>query len=168
MTYSGLTIETTVHDTNLSSHAIPAYPEYDSATVFDDAFYAERRAECDALIGAAVDYQDDPNQGGSGGGGAAVDISDAAISGPTSLTQGNNSSFSINGLYEDDYVNDYTVVWSVPAGEATLWKYNSDTTDILIVLATSLSAGTGNITCTLTERGNPANFRTITKTVTTF
>ena len=168
MAYTGLTIETTVHDTSLSSHAIPAYPEYDSKTTFDDAFYAERRAENDRLIGAAVDYRDDPNQGGSGGGGAAVDISDAVINGPTSLTQSNNSSFSLNGLYEDDYVNDYRVVWSVPAGEGTLWEYKSDTTDMLIVLATSLSAGTGNITCTLTDRSNPANFRTITKTVTTF
>jgi hypothetical protein len=166
MTYSGLTIKTTVHDTNLSSHAIPAYPEYDSATTFDDAFYAERRAECDALIGAAVDYQDDPNQGGGGGGGGAVDISDATINGPATIGIGNNYTFTVDGTYESDYVNDYTVLWTVPAGQGTTWEYKSDTTDILTVLASGIAAGAGTVTCTLTDRSNSANTRTITKAIT--
>ena len=36
------------------SHAIPAHPEYDSATNFDAAFYQERRDENDRLIGIPV------------------------------------------------------------------------------------------------------------------
>jgi hypothetical protein len=36
------------------SHAIPAHPEYNSATDFDDAFYQERRDECDRLVGLPV------------------------------------------------------------------------------------------------------------------
>ena len=36
------------------SHAIPAHPEYNSATNFDAAFYQERRDENDRLIGVPV------------------------------------------------------------------------------------------------------------------
>lgn len=36
------------------SHAIPAYPEYDSATEFNNAFYQERRDENDRLVGIPV------------------------------------------------------------------------------------------------------------------
>jgi hypothetical protein len=165
MAYTGLTITTTVHDDQLSSHCISAYPEYDSATVFDDAFYAERRAENDRLVGAAIDYEIDPNYIG-GGGGSAVDISDAVISGPSAVAIGNQYMFDVDGAYEDDYVRDYTVVWSVPAGQGAIWEYASDTTDIITVLVKGLTAGAGTVTCTLTDRSNPANTRTITKAIT--
>ena len=56
MAYSGLTIETTVHDATLSSHCIPAYPEYYSSTTFDAAFYTERKASNDELAGASITY----------------------------------------------------------------------------------------------------------------
>ena len=56
MAYSGLTIETTVHDATLSSHCIPAYPEYYSSTTFDAAFYTERKASNDELAGASISY----------------------------------------------------------------------------------------------------------------
>ena len=45
------------------SHAIPAYPEYDSATEFNNAFYQERRDENDRLVGIPVlpiEYTDAP------------------------------------------------------------------------------------------------------------
>ena len=54
MPYTGLTIETTVHDANLSSHCIPAYPEYYSSTTFNAAFYTERQASNDELAGASI------------------------------------------------------------------------------------------------------------------
>ena len=54
MAYTGLTIETTVHDATLSSHCIPAYPEYYSSTTFDAAFYTERQASNDELAGASI------------------------------------------------------------------------------------------------------------------
>ena len=54
MAYTGLTITTTVEDTTLSSHCIPAYPEYDSATTFDAAFYTERQASNDELAGTTI------------------------------------------------------------------------------------------------------------------
>ena len=56
MAYAGLTIETAVHDATLSSHCIPAYPEYYSSTTFDAAFYTERRASNDELAGATITY----------------------------------------------------------------------------------------------------------------
>ena len=36
------------------SHAIPAYPDYNSDTDFNDAFYQERRDECNRLVGMPV------------------------------------------------------------------------------------------------------------------
>ena len=45
------------------NHAIPAYPEYNSATEFENAFYQERRDENDRLVGLAVapiEYTDAP------------------------------------------------------------------------------------------------------------
>jgi hypothetical protein len=54
MAYTGLTIETTVEDVTLSSHAIPAYPEYDSETVFDAAFYTERQDSNNELAGTTI------------------------------------------------------------------------------------------------------------------
>ena len=54
MAYAGLTIETTVHDATLSSHCIPAYPEYYSSTTFDAAFYTERQTSNNELAGATI------------------------------------------------------------------------------------------------------------------
>jgi hypothetical protein len=56
MAYAGLTIETTVHDATVSSHCIPAYPEYYSSTTFNAAFYTERKASNDELAGASISY----------------------------------------------------------------------------------------------------------------
>ena len=54
MAYSGLTLETAVHDTALSSHCIPAYPEYYSSTTFNAAFYSDRQDSNDELAGGAI------------------------------------------------------------------------------------------------------------------
>ena len=54
MAYTGLTLETAVHSTTLSSHCIPAYPEYYSSTTFDTAFYSERQDSNDELAGGAI------------------------------------------------------------------------------------------------------------------
>ena len=54
MPYAGLTIETAVEDATLSSHCIPAYPEYNSATTFNAAFYTERKASNDELAGGPI------------------------------------------------------------------------------------------------------------------
>ena len=54
MAYSGLTIETAVHDEDLSSHCIPAYPEYYSSTTFDESFYTARQASNDELAGTTI------------------------------------------------------------------------------------------------------------------
>ena len=56
MAYAGLTIETAVYDAQLDSHCIPAYPEYDSSTVFDAAFYGARRASNAELAGGTINY----------------------------------------------------------------------------------------------------------------
>ena len=56
MAYSGLTIETAVEDATLSSHCIPAYPEYYSSTTFNAAFYTARQASNDDLAGATITY----------------------------------------------------------------------------------------------------------------
>ena len=50
MAYTGLEIETAVHSATLSSHCIPAYPEYTGATDFNAAFYAARQASNEALV----------------------------------------------------------------------------------------------------------------------
>jgi len=50
MPYTGLEIETAVHSTTLSSHCIPAYPEYTGATTFNAAFYTARQASNEALV----------------------------------------------------------------------------------------------------------------------
>ena len=165
MTYSGLTIETTVHDTNLSSHAIPAYPEYNSTTTFDAAFYAERRAENDALIGAAVDYQDDPNQG-PGAGGGITDNADAYIDGPAAVTIGNSATFSLQGTNASEYVNDYQILWTVPAGQATIWGYESDVSDIRYVMVGGYQAGAGVVTCTMVNRNDSLDSKTVTLPIT--
>ena len=56
MAYAGLTIETAVSSLTLDSHCIPAYPEYDSSTTFDAAFYTARKAENDKLAGGTITY----------------------------------------------------------------------------------------------------------------
>ena len=58
MAYAGLTIETKVHDTTLSSHCIPAYPEYYSSTTFNAAFYTERQTSNDALVEGTITLDD--------------------------------------------------------------------------------------------------------------
>ena len=54
MAYEGLTIETAVVSATLDSHCIPAYPEYDSATTFNAAFYTARKASNDELAGGTI------------------------------------------------------------------------------------------------------------------
>jgi len=44
-----MAITTTVHSTTLSSHCIPAYPEYRSSTTFNAAFYTARQASNNKL-----------------------------------------------------------------------------------------------------------------------
>ena len=58
MSYTGLTIETAVKDASMSSHCIPAYPEYTSATTFDAAFYTARQASNDELAGASITLEE--------------------------------------------------------------------------------------------------------------
>ena len=50
MAYTALTITTKVSSATLDSHCIPAYPEYDSGTTFNAAFYTARQASNDALV----------------------------------------------------------------------------------------------------------------------
>ena len=59
MAYTGLTIQTTIQDAD-SSHTIPAYPEYTSATTFDANFYSDRRASNNALEGGTITYDIQP------------------------------------------------------------------------------------------------------------
>ena len=54
MAYTGLTIETTVHSTTLSSHCIPAYPQYDPDTTYDASYYSDRQNSNDALAGGPI------------------------------------------------------------------------------------------------------------------
>lgn len=58
MAYTGIAIETAVHSTTLSSHCIPAYPEYYSGTTFNAAFYTARQASNDALAERTEGSQD--------------------------------------------------------------------------------------------------------------
>ena len=55
MAYEGLTIETAVNSLTMSSHCIPAYPQYTSATTFDAAFYTERQTSNDELAGGEIE-----------------------------------------------------------------------------------------------------------------
>ena len=54
MAYDGLKIETAVHSATLSSHCIPAYPEYTTSTTFNAAFYTTRRASNNALVEGTI------------------------------------------------------------------------------------------------------------------
>ena len=58
MAYTGLTLTSRVHDITLSSHCIPAYPEYTTETTFDQAFYTERQASNDELAGATITLEE--------------------------------------------------------------------------------------------------------------
>lgn len=56
MAYTALTVEyngtkTAETDGTENSSFIPAYPEYNSTTTFDEAFYWEREQNCSKLIG---------------------------------------------------------------------------------------------------------------------
>ena len=50
MAYTGLEITTKVHSATLSSHCIPADPEYYSMTTYNAAFYKARQTSNDALV----------------------------------------------------------------------------------------------------------------------
>ena len=54
MAYSGVSITTYTNSTTLSSHCIPAYPEYFDDTVYNAAYYTERQDECQQLAGDTV------------------------------------------------------------------------------------------------------------------
>mgnify|MGYP001191972384 CR=1 FL=1 len=54
MAYSGVSITTAVYDTSLSSHCIPAYPQYNDTTNFNAAYYTERQDENQVLAGDTV------------------------------------------------------------------------------------------------------------------
>ena len=58
MAYTGMTIETAVVDATVSSHCIPAYPEYTSSTTFDAAFYTKRQESNDKLAGMTIVYEE--------------------------------------------------------------------------------------------------------------
>ena len=60
MAYTGLTIKTTVSSATLDSHCIPAYPEYNSSTTYDAAFYTLRKASNDAIAGSTITYTVQP------------------------------------------------------------------------------------------------------------
>lgn len=163
MAYNGLTIETVVHDTSMSSHSIPAYPEYSSSTTFDKTFYTARRKECDVLVGAAIDYSEPPVPSPPPG----KDISDAAISGPSSIEDdGAYNEYTLTGANVADYVDGYIIEWTVPDAQKAIWRYKSDTTDVITVQVQGLDSGSGTITCTFTERADANNTKTITKGIT--
>lgn len=59
MAYTGLTIQTTIQSAD-SSHTIPAYPEYNSSTTFDSAFYTDRQTSNNVLAGGIITYDIKP------------------------------------------------------------------------------------------------------------
>ena len=54
MAYTGLTIDTAVKSSTLSSHCIPAYPQFDDSTTYNAAFYTDRQSSNQELTGATV------------------------------------------------------------------------------------------------------------------
>ena len=54
MAYSGVTIETAVYSTTLSSHCIPAYPQFGSETTHNASFYGERQASNNELSDVTI------------------------------------------------------------------------------------------------------------------
>ena len=57
MAYNGVSIETTVSSATKDSHCIPAYPESNSKTNYNAAFYTSRKASNDALAGTTITYK---------------------------------------------------------------------------------------------------------------
>ena len=54
MAYTGVTIETTTSSTTLSSHCIPAYPQWNAATTYNADFYTDRQDSNDALSDVTI------------------------------------------------------------------------------------------------------------------
>ena len=54
MAYTGLSITTAVKSATLSSHCIPAYPQYTQDTTFNSTYYGTRQATNLALAGSTV------------------------------------------------------------------------------------------------------------------
>ena len=54
MAYTGLSISTAVKSATLSSHCIPAYPQFDDATTYNAAFYTDRQSSNQDLAGSTV------------------------------------------------------------------------------------------------------------------
>ena len=159
MAYLGLNIDDTVHNCQKYSHAIPAYPQVTSSTVFDDDFYSERRLECRRLIGGEVDYHTISND-------CAVGIEDIDVSGPTEIAIGEVFFYSLLGSNSESYVEDYEIKWSVPPGQGSIWGYESDTVDVITVQIGGYQIGSGVITCTLTNRTDPSDITVVTQPIT--
>jgi hypothetical protein len=159
MAYLGLNIDDTVHNCQKYSHAIPAYPQVTSSTVFDDDFYSERRLECRRLIGGEVDYHTLSTD-------CAVGIEDIDVSGPTEIAIGEVFFYSLLGSNSESYVEDYEIKWSVPPGQGSIWGYESDTVDVITVQIGGYQIGSGVITCTLTNRTDPSDITVVTQPIT--
>ena len=54
MAYTGLSISTAVKSATLSSHCIPAYPQFDDSTTYNAAFYTDRQSSNQDLAGSTV------------------------------------------------------------------------------------------------------------------
>ena len=54
MAYTGVTIDTAVYSTTMSSHCIPAYPQDDSSTTYNAAFYTDRQDSNDKLSDVTI------------------------------------------------------------------------------------------------------------------
>ena len=159
MAYLGLNIDDTVHNCQKYSHAIPAYPQVTSSTVFDEDFYSERRLECRRLIGGEVDYHTLSND-------CAVGIEDIDVSGPTEIAIGEVFFYSLLGSNSESYVEDYEIKWTVPPGQGSIWGYESDTVDVITVQIGGYQIGGGVITCTLTNRTDPSDITVVTQPIT--
>ena len=159
MAYQGLNIDDTVHSCSKYSHAIPAYPEVTSSTIFNEDFYLERRKECRRLIGGAVDYHTLSTD-------CAVGIEDIDVSGPTEIAIGEVFFYSLLGSNSGNYVSDYVIKWSIPPGEASTWGYESDTDDVITVQIGGYQVGNGVITFTLTNRVDPSDITVVTQPIT--
>ena len=56
MAYNGVSITTTVSSATKDSHCIPAYPQYNSSTNFNAAYYTSRKATNNTLAGSTIPY----------------------------------------------------------------------------------------------------------------
>jgi hypothetical protein len=54
MAYTGLSITTAVKSATLSSHCIPAYPQYTQDTTFNSTYYGQRQTTNQTLAGSTV------------------------------------------------------------------------------------------------------------------